>query len=310
MEENLLSPPQAPSEEEARADLNALVACNPALHDASLTRWTLKNLLIAVQKKGYQVNTQGSLHQLLSRLGLRKIQARYEYKSPDPFYQEKLDYIESIKIRVKESNGREIILYLDECNYYRQPLLAPCWTRSEEKQEKAKRSKRSDTRTRILGAINAQNGGILTFQAPKISVSDHASFYKKVRDTYPQAEKIWVIQDNNPVHFHPNLLVALEKQESRFPMTLAPNWPEKPKEWAIKRFHHWNLPIQIVQIPTYAPWCNPIEKVWKYFRQHFLHMHGFSDDLELLRAKTQQFFDRLLQGSAELLRYVGLRVPY
>src|SRR5262245_30783619 len=89
-----------------------------------------------------------------------------------------------------------------------------------------------------------------------------------------------------------------------FPMKLAPNWPEKPDEKAIKRYGGWNLPIQIVQIPTYAPWCNHIEKLWKLFRQDFLHVHRFCDDLETLRAKAQQFFDRFAQGSTELLQYV------
>ena len=247
---------------------------------------------------------------MLSRLGLRLVRARYVLRSPDPHYQAKLDYIAGIRKRVKESEGREVALYLDECNYYRQPLLAPCWTRSDQPQEKVNRSYHSDTRTRILGALDIRNGRVFTFQAPKIRVTDHANFYKRLREAYPKATKIWVIQDNNPMHFHPNLLVALEKQESPFPMTLAPNWSETPKEWALKRFGHWNLPIQVVQIPTYAPWCNPIEKLWKYFRQDFLHVHRFCDDLETLRAKSQQFFEDLAQGSAELLQYVGLGVPY
>ena len=247
---------------------------------------------------------------MLSRLGLRLVRARYAYRSPDPHYQAKLDYIAALLKRVKASQGREGALYLDECNYYRQPLLAPCWTRSDQHQEKVKRSYRSDTRTRILGAIDVRNGRVFTYQAPKISVSDHASFYKRLHEAYPEATRLWIIQDHNPVHFHPNLLFALEKQESPFPMTLAPNWPEKPKAWAVKRFRNWNLPIQIVQTPTYAPWCNPIEKVWKYFRQDFLHTHRCCEDLEGLRAKAQQFFDGFAQGSAELLQYVGLGVPY
>ena len=263
-----------------------------------------------LQKKGYQVSKMGSVQHLLTRLGLRKVRARYEHRSPDPSYQAKLDFIESIKKRVKESQGREILLYLDECNYYRQPLLAPCWTRSDQKQEKVKRSTRSDTRIRVLGTLDARDGRVLVFQASRIRIPDHAKFYKKVREAYPNAERIWILQDNNPLHFHPDLLVALEKQESPFPMTLPPNWSQTPKESAIKRFGQWNLPIQIVQTPTYAPWCNPIEKLWKYFRQDFLHTHRLCDDLEALQAKAQHFFDAFAQGSAELLQYVGLGVPY
>jgi hypothetical protein len=53
-----------------------------------------------------------------------------------------------------------------------------------------------------------------------------------------------------------------------------------------------------------------IEKLWKYFRQDFLHIHRFCDDLEILRAKAQRFFEGFAQGSAQLLQYVGLGVPY
>lgn len=256
------------------------------------------------------MSTLGGLHQLLSRLGIRWIRSRYTMYSPDPHYQEKLSYIEKIRKRVKESQGREVLLYMDECNYYRQPTLSSSWTSSENVQEKVKRSCRTDTITRVLGTIGESDGRVMYFQAPKISVSDHASFYKRVCEAYPNATRIWVVQDNNPVHFHPNLRVALESQENPFPVILPPNWSEMPKEWAIKRFGKWNLPIQLVSIPTYSPWCNPIEKLWRKFRQDFDHMRRVTDDLAILRAKAQQFFDQFAQGSAELLRYVGLGVPY
>ena len=307
---NPLFPPVAANEEEAQATLNTVVAADPAQYEISRTRWTLGSLLPVIQKKGYQLHKEGSLHRFLARLGIRLVRPRYAQRSPDPYYQAKLDYIEKVKKRVKVSNGREVLLFLDEVNYYRQPLLAPCWTESEKPQNKIRRSYRSDTRTRILGALDRKDGRVIVHQATKITVPTTANFYKRLHEIYPEATRIWVVQDNNPVHFHPNLLVALEKQESPFPMKLAPNWPEKPDEKAIKRYGGWNLPIQIVQIPSYAPWCNNIEKLWKFFRQEFLHVHRFCDDLGLLRAKSLQFFERFAQGSAQLLQYVGLGVPY
>ena len=301
--------PHVANEAQAQAELNELVACDPALHGVESSRWTLKSFLSVLQQKGYRVMTTPSVHRFLRRMGIRWIKARYAQRSPDPLYQAKLDYIEEIKKRVKQSQGREILLYLDECNYYRQPTLANTYTRSDQAQEKVKRSFRSDTLSRVLGTLDASNGRVLFFQAPKISVSDHTSFYKRVREAYPDAERIWIVQDNNPVHFHPNLRVALEEQVSPFTFTLPPNWSEKPKEWAIKRFEHWKLPIQLVQIPTYAPWCNPIEKLWRKFKQDLIHNHRSIDDLETLRAKARQFFEQFAQGSAELLQYVGLGVP-
>lgn len=305
-----LFPPLAANKEEAQADLNAVVAADPAQYEISRTRWRLKDLLSVFQKKGYLLSTPGSVHQFLARLGIRLVRARYAHRSPDPHYQAKLEYIEKVTQRVKASAGREVLLFLDEVNYYRQPLLAACWTRSDQPQEKVHRSYRSDTRTRILGAIDRKDGRVIVHQATRITVPTITNFYKRLHEAYPEATRIWIVQDNNPVHFHPNLLVALEKQESPFPMKLAPNWPEKPDEKAIKRYKDWNLPIQLVQTPSYAPWCNNIEKLWKFFRQEFLHVHRFCDDLEVLRAETLHFFERFSQGSAQLLQYVGLGVPY
>jgi hypothetical protein len=113
---NQLFPPVAVHKEEAQADLNAVLASDPAVYGFSQSRWTLGSLLSVVQVKGYRVRKIGSLHAFLTRLHLRLVRARYALRSPDPFYQAKLDYIEKIKKRVKESQGREVALYLDECN--------------------------------------------------------------------------------------------------------------------------------------------------------------------------------------------------
>jgi hypothetical protein len=96
VDENRLFPPVAVHEEEAQADLNAVLAADPAIYGISRTRWTLESLLSVLQKKGYRVNKIGSVHRLLSCLGLRLLRARYSHRSPDPYYQAKLDYIQAI----------------------------------------------------------------------------------------------------------------------------------------------------------------------------------------------------------------------
>jgi len=78
---------------------------------------------------------------------------------------------------------------------------------------------------------------------------------------------------------------------------------------AIRRWGELKLPIQIVPLPTYASWCNPIEKLWRKLRQDVTHLHRWADDLEVLRIEIDRFLDQFAQGSLELLRYVGLAVP-
>ena len=62
------------------------------------------------------------------------------------------------------------------------------------------------------------------------------------------------------------------------------------------------LPLQMVQLPTYAPWTNPIERLWRWLYQDVLHMHLLADDLVALKARVAAFLDRFTSASPDLLR--------
>jgi hypothetical protein len=59
-------------------------------------------------------------------------------------------------------------------------------------------------------------------------------------------------------------------------------------------------------LPTYASWCNPIEKLWRWLEQDILHLHRLSDDWAALKQAVACFLDGFADQSLELLRYVGL----
>jgi hypothetical protein len=59
-------------------------------------------------------------------------------------------------------------------------------------------------------------------------------------------------------------------------------------------------------IPTYAPWLNPIEKLWRWLRQDVLRLHQWADDWPMLLSQVHAFLDQFAHGSRDLLRYVGL----
>lgn len=66
------------------------------------------------------------------------------------------------------------------------------------------------------------------------------------------------------------------------------------------------LRIQIRWLPTYAPWTNPIEKLWRRLKQTVLHHHHLADRWDDLKAAAQAFLDQFALGSFDLLHYVGL----
>ncbi|MBV8356880.1 MAG: transposase [Deltaproteobacteria bacterium] len=59
-------------------------------------------------------------------------------------------------------------------------------------------------------------------------------------------------------------------------------------------------------LPTYAPWLNPIEKLWRWLRQDVLKMHRWVEDWPQVKQRVRDFLAQFAQGSQELLYYVGL----
>jgi hypothetical protein len=171
-------------------------------------------------------------------------------------------------------------------------------------------SQRDNTLTRFVGALNALTGQVTYSRASKITMSTLVQLYQDLRALYPAAEHIYVIQDNWPIHTHPDVLVALEKQTTRWPFYRPSNWPTEPHQAARKRWGNLQLPIQIVPLPTYASWCNPIEKLWRKLRQEVTHLHRWANDVPRLREEAERFLDQFASGSTDLLRYVRLSTGF
>ena len=104
------------------------------------------------------------------------------------------------------------------------------------------------------------------------------AFYQHLVQAYPRARRIYVVQDNWSIHTHPDVLAAL----AALPQ-IAPVW-----------------------LPTYAPWLNAIEKLWRWLRGAVLTMHRLAVAWAVLRQRVHAFLDQFADGSHDLLHYVGL----
>ena len=243
---------------------------------------------------------------LLQRLHLTWQRARSSVHSPDPAYDAKLAAIAAVLETVAASAGQLVVLYQDEVTLERQPTLASAYGWAGHEQPRARRSHHSNTLTRITATLDPQDGRVCFQRAHHLGVAELVSSYQALVTAYPQAQRIYLIQDNWPVHFHPDLLVALEPQATPFAWSRPGNWPTDPHPAAVARWGQLQLPIQLLPLPTYASWCNPIEKLWRKLRQDLTHLHRLADDLPALRAAADDFLTQFAQGSAALLRYVGL----
>jgi transposase len=130
----------------------------------------------------------------------------------------------------------------------------------------------------LIGGLNARTGQLDYLDAYIVGRAKVIQFYQQLVAAYPRAERLSVIQDNWSIHTHPEVLAALRR------------WPQ----------------IRPVWLPTYAPWLNPIEKVWRWLRQDVLKLHRQADNWAALQERVHGFLDQFARGSERLLEYVGL----
>ncbi len=264
------------------------------------SRWSLARLLSVWD--WLALSSLGGLSRLLDRLQIGYLRGRLYYHSPDPDYRAKLHWVELARQRAQSNPERFVFLYLDELTYYRQPSLGYDYEASGLAQPLARYSYHHNTAYRVVAALNVQDGQVHYRQASLIGLAQLKAFYVQLAAAYPGAETIYVAQDNWPVHFHVDVLAQLEAQTWPFPYHRAPNWPSEPSPETVRK----ELPIQLLGLPTYASWCNPIEKLWRWLKQAVLHLHRMSDQWAELKQRVAAFLDQFSQGSLDLLRYVGL----
>jgi len=171
-----------------------------------------------------------------------------------------------------------VLLYLDELTYYRRPEPAPVYAPAGGPGPPAEQGHTANRKRRVIGALDAVSGRLLSWQGSKAGGKELSRFYEQVRAAYPEAETIYVAQDNWPEHFLPGVTEPLA-----------------------------GGPVRLLRLPTYAPWTNPIEKVWRKLKQELLRMHAFGDDWAGLQAAVAAWLARAADDPEGLRRYTGLR---
>jgi transposase len=285
----------------ARAELLHLIRRAPQQSGVERSRWSLAGLRQACDwLQGY---TLAGIWQLLDRFDIHYKRGREYIHSPDPNYEAKVADVNDCLERAGRHPAQYAVLFQDELTYYRQPTLARAYEEAGNQQRLARRSHRSNTQRRIAATVDALTGRVVYLQRSQIGVKDLVDFYQQVAQVYADRQTIYVVQDNWPIHFHPDVLAALRPQQLRWPLHTPSNWSEEPSP----RARHLDLSIELVPLPTYAPWTNPAEKLWRWLKQDVLHLHRYADRWQALWREVEKFLDRFAQPSSELLRYVGLQ---
>jgi transposase len=142
----------------------------------------------------------------------------------------------------------------------------------------ARRAGPTHRQQRRIGARNALTGQGDYLDNSLVGRQQVIAFFQQLDRTYAGVERRDVVQDHWSIHHHADVQTALA---------------------ALPR-------LELVWLPTYAPWLNPMEKLWRWLKQHVLKLHRLADDWRVLRARVNAFLDQFAAGSLALLRYTGL----
>jgi len=217
--------------------------------------------------------------QALRRAGLRVRSGRIQQDSPDPAYATKRDHLLACRRDAATHPDAVVLLFLDEMGFYRWPEpAADGGVAAPAAAPVAARGGPPNRQWRIMGALHALTGQVTYRDAYIIGRAKGGTCYHQLVAAYPQARRLYVVHDNWSIHTHPDVCAVLASLP----------------------------PITAVWLPTYAPWLNPIAKLWRWLRADVLTLQRLADDWDALRARVTAFLDQFAADSDDLLHYVGL----
>lgn len=261
-----------------RVELSETLRRSPRQAGLPRSRWWLAGIRQAVP--GLAAYSLSGVHGVLRRFGLYYKRGRQSVHSPDADYDLKLAYIAAAQQQAQQAPHRIVMLYEDELTYYRRPSVAQAYARCGQRGWAADTGWKSNTKRRVAAVLNIHTGQVIAWQRSRFDRRTLIRFYAAVERAYPQAERIFIVLDNWPVHFHPEIVLAFQDRK-----------------------------ITFLRLPTYAPWTNPVEKVWWLLKKDVLHLHDFGDDWSGLQRAVHNWLERYSAPSPALLCSLGLCPP-
>jgi transposase len=261
----------------AAQQVQEVVHRSPRLFGLSRSNWRQSDLQQVIA--WLRPLSRSGTCRLLRRLQVVYKRGRASVHSPDLAYNEKLAVIAQARARSQADPERFPFLYEDETTYDLRPRVSRAYARRGRDVQVARQAA-SAKHGRIAGSLEVNSGVLIARQRNHFTVQEMYYYFRFVERHYPKAERITIALDNWPVHFHAFVLEELAKHKSR---------------------------IELLPLPTYAPWTNPTEKVWGLLAKDVLNQHAFVEDWPGLKQAVIDWLARYEHGSEALLHSVGLR---
>lgn len=239
--------------EEVCKALSSLLEKAPDDYGYLRTRWT-SELLAQVLKEVHALAIHAStVRRLLPRLGFVWRRARPVLNRRDPRKNERLRAIdEALNAR---QPGTEVF-YVDEADIDFNPRIGPAWTRRG--QQPGVVTPGQNRKHYVAGALHAHTGQLVWTEHPNKSSTLFIKLLEQLRRTYRAAKRLVLILDNYIIH----------------------------KSAPVRRWLENNPKFQLLFQPTYSPWVNRIERLWKALHDTVTRNHRCKTFEELAERVT------------------------
>jgi len=170
--------------------------------------------------------------------------------------------------------AREVFYYADEFNVSWLPTLRAMW--SPLGQQVMIPTPRQPYKRYGLGAVNYHTGETVVIFRQHQRRREVAELLQAILDQHP-TETVYIAWDNSSTHEDDEVEAVVRGAAGR---------------------------LVLLYLPTYRPWLNPIEMLWRQFRREVTHCELFESVKSLLTA-AQNFFDRYREYPNRVLSIIG-----
>jgi putative transposase len=170
-----------------------------------------------------------------------------------------------------------VFYYADEFNISWHPTIRALW--SPPGQQVMVPTPAQPTRRYGPGAANWHTGETVVLTRRRKRRREIAELLQALVDKHPR-ERVYVAWDNSGTHRDDEVEAVLRSAAGR---------------------------LVLLYLPTYSPWLNPIEMLWRQFRREVTHCELFAD-IEALLAATRAFFARCNRTPERVRSILGARV--
>jgi putative transposase len=274
----LFSPQHGDDQQTAAAQVQAHLYRSPLDFGLTQSRWRLDGIRQVIP--WLTDRTLPCIHKMLKRFHVSYKRGQLSLHSPDRAYDRKIALIRQARTHADSDPLHIIFLYEDEHLIGRYPTVARAYASTGARPLKAEQYAGYNGMLRIAGCLDAHSGAVISHRYGSIDIPTFIKFLAFVEQQYPDAKTIYMALDNWTVHVSAEVQASLKVRASK---------------------------ITLLFLPTYAPWTNPMEKVWLRFQQEVAHLHPHWFLWKPWRERIDRWLGSVRQGNQRILQATGVR---